>query len=280
MQDINWNISCNNGCETIWTSCCSSQLVLPFDLPKYKDKSLSSSDRIMDLFSSDDFKEYMQKFWPKFVAIANAMSTHNGRIGQEVGKLRERALIYLLYRFLGEDIDECPIDDSDVGVHEKEKDVSIFDRDVSIKTLTGKNGKYSPLKLSWVDDQDKAKEFIDNFKPTCDLLVACIDWGNVANIYYIDCETQTTVLDSLPSDKRLVLAKGYTKGTRLHSQAWLEMLQHENTLKLPINWPIENKNDNMIDQFWDLQYLKIDKENYDEEMSSLSPIHWCAEAAM
>lgn len=246
---------------------CNIQLT--FDIisrPAYKNSDLSSSERISELFADDEFKDYMQKFWPKFVAIANAMCTHNNRISQEVGKLRERALIYLLYRFLGEDINECPIDDNSIGVHEKEKDVVIFGKDVSIKTLTGKNGKYSPLKLSWVDDQDKAKEFIDNFKPTCDLLVACIDWGNIANIYYIDCKTQADVLDNLPADKRLVLAKGYTKGTRLHKDSWEKIISHPNTLKLPFLFPVEEKNNNRIDQFWDEQYLKIDKNQIADEL--------------
>ena len=242
------------------------------ETPKYMDAELTYRDRIEALFSDQEFIDYMQKFWPKFLLTLNGRCTHNARLGQEVGKLRERALIYLLYRFLGEAIDQCPVDSNSVGVHEKEKDVSIFDRDVSIKTLTGKNGKYAPLKLSWVDDQEKAKEFIDNFKPTCDLLVACIDWGSESSIYYIDCKTQLEVLESLDADKRLVLTKGYTKGTRLHSSAWKGMLDHKDTLKIPIKWPEEQKDDNMLDQFWDMQYAKIVSGVDNEEMLELSEV--------
>jgi len=86
---------------------------------------------ITELFSDRALVEKIQIRLPQLFHIANLESSRAGKIGMEVGSLRERILIALLiYRFGEESVyTELPITETEI-------DVVVFDRPLSIKTIS------------------------------------------------------------------------------------------------------------------------------------------------
>lgn len=208
-----------------------------------------------ELFSNVDFQQFMQHGWPTFLGDANNLCLQNGKLGQECGKRRERGLLYLLSRYLGESGDCCPVNDHDVNVVEKGKDFYLFDEAVSIKTVSyGSNG-FNQLKISWIEDKLIANDFENNWKPEYDLLLCRIKWdSDDEGIYYINKDIQIEVLQGGNIFKT---AAGYSKGTSLTTEACELLVNHPDTLKLKINMPKEYRNESFLSQLFDKRYLEI-----------------------
>lgn len=47
--------------------------------------------------------------------------------------------------------------------------MKVFGEPISIKTFTGKG--FSGIKLAWTVDAKSSKEFLNNYNPSCDILV-------------------------------------------------------------------------------------------------------------
>lgn len=219
------------------------------------EKNYASAD---ELFSDADFHAYLQQFWPTFAAKANDLCLQNGKLGQECGKMRERALLYLFSRYLGEDIKDCPLDDFSVNVVEKGKDVVLFGRDVSIKTIGCTKGKFNQLKISWIEDKGMADELVKVWRPQFDLLLCRLKWGsNDEGIYYISRDIQNEVIEQFVNLNALKVSNGYGKGTSLSSEVCEALVSHPDVLKVSIDMPEEFRDDNFLNQLFDQLYFDV-----------------------
>jgi hypothetical protein len=112
---------------------------------------------------------------PILFQLAEMESSRAGRIGMEVGSVREKVIIALLiYRFGEANVG------TEIPITEPEMDVRLFGEPVSIKTFTSKG--FSGVKIAWTVDAQKSKEFRENYYPHCDILLLQINWDDLGGI--------------------------------------------------------------------------------------------------
>ena len=87
---------------------------------------------IEDLFADKEYIKTIQKKLPKLFDIASIESSRAGKIGMQVGSLRETVLISLLFFAFGEDKVNA-----DFPITTSEKDAEVNGDPISIKTITG-----------------------------------------------------------------------------------------------------------------------------------------------
>lgn len=190
--------------------------------------------KIRELFSDKELVAKIQNKLPKLFHLAELESSRAGKIGMEVGSLREKIIVALLiYKFGEENIR------SDIPITESEVDVEVYENPISIKTITGKTP--TGVKLIWTVDSAKSKEFSENYLPSCDMLFIQINWNNGGGFYLISKETQYEVLTKIGRASYIKLPKAGTnpRGVELTRQALQILLQHKDTLVIPINWKRE-----------------------------------------
>lgn len=116
------------------------------------------ASRLGELFEDARLVERVKQKLPRLFQIAELESSRAGRVGMEVGSLRERILVALLvYKFGEGNVD------ADVPITEPEVDVRLFGKPVSVKTITSKG--FAGVKLAWTVDQVRAREFCDGYLP-------------------------------------------------------------------------------------------------------------------
>jgi len=125
-------------------------------------------NRLIEIFEDKNLVEKIKKRLPYLFQLAEEESSRAGKIGMEVGSIRERIIIALLIYKFGEAKVE-----TDVPITEAEVDVKVFGEPVSIKTVTGKS--FSGVKLIWTVDAQRAKEFWERYYPSCDILLVQIN---------------------------------------------------------------------------------------------------------
>ena len=140
-------------------------------------------EQIKELFADQKLVTKIQKRLPELFQIAELESSRAGKIGMEVGTIRERIIAALLIHKFGEQNVKA-----DIPITEAEVDVLLFDEPISVKTITGKS--FSGIKLIWTVDAQKAIQFSQNYKPTCDLILVQINWNGKGGFYYIPLEVQ------------------------------------------------------------------------------------------
>jgi len=190
------------------------------------------NQRIKEIFDDKEMVKKIQDKLPKLFHIAELESSRAGKIGMEVGSVREK-IIVALYKFGEINVKtEIPITESEV-------DVEVFNNPISIKTITGKNP--SGVKLIWTVDAEKSKEFSEKYLPSCDMIFVQINWANGGGFYYIPKETQFEVIENIGRESYIKLPKPGTnpRGVEMSCKAIQELLQHKNTLSIPINWKKE-----------------------------------------
>ncbi|MFH1005031.1 MAG: ThaI family type II restriction endonuclease [Bacteroidota bacterium] len=128
---------------------------------------------------------------------------------------------------------------TEIPITEAEVDVEVHNNPISIKTITGKNP--SGVKLIWTVDAEKSKEFSQKYVPSCDMIFVQINWNNGGGFYYIPKETQLEVLKNIGRETYIKLPNAGTnpRGVEMSGKAIHELLQHKNTLSIPINWKKE-----------------------------------------
>ena len=197
-----------------------------------------------DIFTSVEFQDLIKSKLPKLFEIAEVESTRGGKIGMEVGILRERVLTSFFISKVGEDNV-----DSDSSATENSKDVQVNGDDISIKTFTGSG--YSGVKIFWTSDTESAKRVMDTYTPKFDLIVANINWGsNKGGLYYVDKQTQRQVMDSVGRDKFLKISSGSNnRGITYGTDVLKKLPNHENTLKIEIDWVKTNEKFNIFERW-------------------------------
>ena len=85
---------------------------------------------------------------PDLFQLAETDSSRNGKLGMEVGSVREKIIIALLIYKFGEENTK-----TDISITESEVDVILFNNPISIKTISG---ILSGVKLIWTVDRQKS----------------------------------------------------------------------------------------------------------------------------
>jgi len=192
------------------------------------------NQQIIDVFIDKELVIRIQNKLPRLFHLAELESSRAGKIGMEVGSVREKIIVALLiYKFGEKNVK------TEIPITEAEVDVEVHGNPISIKTITGKtpNG----IKLIWTVDTAKSKEFSETYLPSCDMIFIQINWDNAGGFNFIPKETQLEVLKKLGRRSYIKLPKPGTnpRGVELSGQALQRLLQHKDTLSIPINWKKE-----------------------------------------
>jgi len=133
---------------------------------------------IADLFTDQNLVLKIQTRLPELFYLAELENSRAGKVGMEVGSARERILVALLiYKFGRENVE------TDLPITKSEVDVRLVGRPVSIKTVTAR--KLGGLKISWTVDPEQALRFSLDYSPTCDMLLAQINWEGKGGFFLI-----------------------------------------------------------------------------------------------
>ena len=190
--------------------------------------------QILDLFNDNRIIEKIQNKLPKLFYLAELESQRAGKVGMEVGSLRERILVsLLLYKFGEQNVEtEIPITESEV-------DVRLFNNPISIKTKTG--ASYSGVKLVWTVDAQNAQEFRDSYSPSFDIIFTQIIWNSNGGLFYIPLESQIEIFREISREQYIKLPSLGTnpRGVEITSQGLQKCIDHPKTLKIDINWKRE-----------------------------------------
>lgn len=192
------------------------------------------ASRVGEIFEDEALVTLVKNKLPLLFRIAELECSRAGKIGMEVGIVRERILAGLLIYKFGEDNVETQIPTT-----ESEVDVKVFGQPVSIKTATGEIGG---MKAVWTVDAEKALEFARVYNPLCDVLYAHIKWNYTADrpggLFFIPLETQRRAITQLGKENYLRLPKQGTnpRGVDLSREAVRLLLNDTDTKCIPIEW--------------------------------------------
>lgn len=192
------------------------------------------NNQITNIFKDAKLITRIQVRLPKLFQIAELESSRAGKIGMEVGSVREKIIIALLmYKFGESNVDSL------IPITEAEIDVRVYEQPLSIKTITGK--KPTGVKLIWTVDEDKALEFSMKYEPSCDMIFVHIDWSNGGGFYLIPKEVQRDVLKKIGRENYIKLPKKGTnpRGVEMTGSALRELLNQDGIYVIPINWTKE-----------------------------------------
>ena len=203
--------------------------------------------QILDLFNDNRTVEKIQNKLPKLFYLAELESQRAGKVGMEVGSLRERILVsLLLYKFGEQNVE------TEIPITKPEIDVLLFNSPISIKTKTGTG--FAGVKLIWTVDAQNAKEFRERYIPHCDILYSQINWNNVGGLFYIPVEIQKNVFNIISRYKYIKLPPLGTnpRGVEITSKALQALINHTEILKIKIMWKKEKMDYNPFKRWVEL----------------------------
>ena len=189
------------------------------------------ASRLIEIFEDKKLVTKIKKKLPYLFQLAELESSRAGKIGMEVGSLRERIIVALLiYKFGKANVE------TEIPITEPEVDVKLFGEPVSIKTITGKG--FSGVKLIWTVDAQKAREFRENYYPHCDILLVQINWGSTGGFYYIPLEAQRKLFDSIGRNRYIKLPKLGTnpRGVEITKEALANLVKDNLSKVIEISW--------------------------------------------
>ena len=189
------------------------------------------NNKLIEIFTDESLIDKIKRRLPYLYQIAELESSRAGKIGMEVGSVREKIIIALLIYKFGESNVK-----TDIPIIEPEIDVELFGQPVSVKTITGRG--FSGVKLIWTVDAQKAKEFRDNYHPRCDIMLVQIVWNGRGGIYYIPLQIQQQLFSEMGREKYIKLPKPGTnpRGVEISKDALLELVRNENTKFIEVMW--------------------------------------------
>ena len=93
---------------------------------------MGNKSRLVEIFEDKKLVEKIKRKLPYLFQIAELEASRAGKIGMEVGSLREKILTALLiYKFGRENVQ------TEIPITEPEVDVILFGQPISIKSITG-----------------------------------------------------------------------------------------------------------------------------------------------
>lgn len=186
---------------------------------------------LKEIFNDENLVKKIQKRLPYLFQIAELESSRAGKVGMEVGTVRERIITALLiYKFGEENVE------TDLPITEPEIDVKVFNKPISIKTITGKS--LSGVKLIWTVDAQKSREFLQNYYPGCDIIFTQIIWNSTGGLYYIPVEIQRELFEEIGKEKYISLPKEGTnpRGVEITKEALKWLIEDKRTYRIMIDW--------------------------------------------
>lgn len=187
--------------------------------------------RLAELFEDEKLVEKIKGRLPFLFQLAELESARAGKVGMEVGSLREKIIVALLiYKFGEENVE------TELPITEPEVDLELCGQPVSIKTITGK--AFGGVKLIWTVDAQKAKEFRESYYPHCDMLLVQIQWNSVGGFYYIPLEIQRPVFEELGRERYIKLPKPGTnpRGVEIAQEALSRLVADKRCKYVNISW--------------------------------------------
>lgn len=186
---------------------------------------------ITDLFTDKKMIAKIQARLPELFHIAELESSRAGKIGMEVGSARERILIALLIYKFGEANVE-----TEIPITEPEVDVRVYGRPVSIKTITGKS--LNGVKLIWTVDAEQALQFSERYNPSCDILLAQMNWNDQGWFFFFPKSAQIETLQQIGRQRYIKLPKAGTnpRGVEISAEALKLLAGHSKSLSMPVVW--------------------------------------------
>jgi len=189
------------------------------------------SNRLVELFEDMALITKVRRRLPYLFQLAELECSRAGKLGMEIGSIREKIIVSLLiYKFGERNVD------TEIPITEAEVDVKLFDSSISIKTITGKalNG----VKLIWTVDAQNAIEFSNKYIPSCDIILVQIVWNSSGGLYYIPLETQIRIFNEMERQNYIKLPKLGTnpRGVEFTKQSLENLIADNNTRKILIEW--------------------------------------------
>jgi hypothetical protein len=203
------------------------------------------ASRLIEIFQDSVISEKIRRQLPYMFQLAELESSRAGKVGMEVGSVRERILIALLIYKFGEENVETRI-----AITEPEIDVTLFGQPISIKTIS----KLGGVKLIWTVDAQKAVEFRQTYTPKCDILLVNINWGGKGGLYYIPLEAQCRIFARIGRNNYISLPKAGTnpRGVEFSKNALLNLLRDKESEAIEINWRKQEVEFNAYQRWVDL----------------------------
>jgi len=201
------------------------------------------TDYLKQLFSEQNIKQRIKGKMPVLFQLAEQDSSRAGRIGMEIGSVRERIIIALLmYRFGEENVI------TNLPITLPETDVILFKKPISIKTVTG---SLVGIKLIWTVDAHKAVEFSQNYNPSMDMLLVQINWNVVGWFYYIPLNSQLKIFNQIGRKNYIKLPKAGTnpRGVEITKQAIQLIVKDKEVYKIDIKWDRVENNTSIYDRW-------------------------------
>jgi hypothetical protein len=188
-------------------------------------------NRLIEIFQDEKLVERIKKRLPHLFQLAEFESSRAGKIGMEVGSVRERIIVALLIYKFGEANVE-----SEIPITEPEVDVKLFGNPISVKTITGNS--FSGVKIIWTVDAEKARQFSEEYQPSCDILFVQINWGKEGGFYYIPIQVQRRLFDKIGRKNYIKLPKAGTnpRGVEITKEALMGLVEDSETKVIKINW--------------------------------------------
>lgn len=189
------------------------------------------NNHLVEMFGDKELIKKIKRRLPYLFQLAELDCSRAGKIGMEVGSVRERIIVSLLIYKFGETNVE-----TEIPITEAEIDALLFGKPISIKTITGKN--FGGVKLIWTVDTQKAIEFSENYQPKCDILLIQINWNDGGAFFYIPLETQKRIFDKIGQQKYIKLPKPGTnpRGVEITKEALVLLVRDRETKSIVIDW--------------------------------------------
>jgi hypothetical protein len=189
------------------------------------------NSHLNELFKDEALTARIKKRLPQLFRIAELESSRAGKIGMQVGSVRETVIVSLLIYKFGENNVQ-----TNIPITEAEIDVNLFGQPISIKTKTGKG--FGGVKLVWTVDAQNAKVFQDSYYPSSDILFVQIVWGGKGGLYFIPVDIQRNLIEKMGGESYIKLPKPGTnpRGAEITKEALLSLIQNKETRVIVIDW--------------------------------------------
>jgi hypothetical protein len=200
------------------------------------------------MFGDEKIVEKIKRKLPYMFFIAEIEMSKSGKVGMEVGTLREQIIIALLiYKFGYENVKPNPITTEDF-------DLKLYGKPVSIKTikksLPKRIGKFSGsgIKLIWTVDWEKVENFCRKYEPKSEMLLVEVSWGKEGGFYYIPLEVQKEIFGEIVRDRYVYRHKRGTnpRGVEISNEGIKRLIEHRETKKINIFWEKPEIGDDII----------------------------------
>lgn len=195
-------------------------------------------EQLNQMFGDEKIVEKIKRKLPYMLFIAEVEMSKSGKVGMEVGTLREQIIIALLiYKFGYENVKPNPITTEDF-------DIELYGKPVSIKTikknLPKRIGKFSGsgIKLIWTVDWEKVENFYRNYEPKSEILLVEVSWGKDGGFYYIPSEVQREVFGEIGRNRYIYRHRRGTnpRGVEISNEGIKRLIEHRQTRKIDIFW--------------------------------------------